>query len=92
MLVCARQKHVLVLCIQHYITEKVYDALLAGAEPLYFGAPNLVTSGYVSAECVLQLADLTPVHYNTSTRRLEFDTDVVSQRFVHVLCNIMIHA
>ena len=27
---------------QHYVTEKVYDALVAGCVPIYFGAPNVL--------------------------------------------------
>ena len=33
------------------MTEKLYDAVWAGAVPIYIGAPNVETGGYFRKEC-----------------------------------------
>ncbi len=76
--------HLRVTILQHYVTEKVYDALLAGAIPVYFGAPNLVSDGYVSGDCVLSLQEMTPFHYNSSTGLLDFDLHTLELQYANL--------
>lgn len=66
--------------MQHYVTEKLYDALLAGAVPLYVGAPNVLSDGYINPDCVLMLTDISPGDewFDLTTMTLRYDADTVS--------------
>ena len=41
--------------LQHYVSEKLYEAVWAGAVPIYYGATNLESGGYFRPECGIML-------------------------------------
>jgi hypothetical protein len=77
--------HVLAVSVfssRHYVTEKLYDAMLSGSVPLYIGAPNVLIDGYINPDCGIFPAQFAEIQPDYAAKTFRMDHGAVVGRFV----------
>lgn len=86
------QKYRFSICFENardipgYITEKIFDSMLSGCVPIYWGAPNI--DQFVPKECYIDFADF---HHNYELL-FKFCTEMSNQQYKKYLQSIATYA
>lgn len=72
---------------QDYVTEKLYDSVLAGAIPVYIGAANAASDGFIRSDCAVIVQELTAINVDQATASVTFDAAAVAHRIKQLLAD-----
>jgi hypothetical protein len=67
--------------VQHYVTEKLYDALLSHSIPVYIGAPNVLIDAYIRRDCGVFPVEFASIQTNHATKSLSMNYSAIVDRY-----------